>query len=264
MLCALASLCATSSAATSSAAAAATAGAPRCGTRPCRRRRLDPVAIRQLPLFESLDPAVTCRLLGTAEVEIRPRNSMLFQAGNRADAFFIVLSGVVKLFALTEDGRESIVEIVEPVSSFAEAAMFAGGVYPVAAEVVEEAALVRVGAREFFNELRANPAVAGRMLGSLLRWERRLAGELRRQRDFSPMERVAELLVSLTPQAQGETVVTLPMKKLVIASRLGMKPESLSRVLARLRDFGVHTQGRTVRIEDVSRLHALCAPRPAA
>ncbi|MBK1840395.1 cyclic nucleotide-binding domain-containing protein [Azospirillum sp. YIM B02556] len=234
----------------------------RCRGRLCRRG-IDLPAIRSLPLFESLEPAVICRLLGNAPAESHPRNSLLFQAGDQADAFFIVLSGRVKLFALTEGGRESIVETVEPVSSFAEAAIFAG-VYPIAAEVVERAELLRVGARGFLAGLRANPAVACRMLGSLLRWERRLAGEMRRLRSRSPMERVAELLVSLTPQASGETVIVLPMKKLVIASRLGMEPESLSRVLGRLREFGVHTQGRTVRVEDVARLHALCAPPPGA
>lgn len=233
---------------------------PRCRTRPCRRG-LNLAVIRNLPLFESLDHDTTCALLGTASVEFHPRNSMLFQAGDPADAFFIVLSGQVKLFALTVGGRESIVETIEPVSSFAEAAILAGA-YPVAAEVVEDAALVRVGARRFLNNLRANPAVACRMLGSLLRWERRLGGELNRLRSRSPIERVAELLISLTPRVHGETIVTLPMKKLVIASRLGMKPETLSRVLARLREFGVHTHGRTVRIEDIARLHALCATPP--
>ncbi|MCM8735594.1 cyclic nucleotide-binding domain-containing protein [Azospirillum sp. A1-3] len=234
----------------------------RCRGRLCRRG-LDLPAIRSLPLFESLEPAVICRLLGNSPVELHPRNSPLFQAGDPAHAFFIVLSGRVKLLALTESGRESIVETVEPVSSFAEAAIFAG-VYPVAAEVVEKAELLRVGARGFLAGLRANPVAACCMLGSLLRWERRLAGEVRRLCSRSPMERVAALLVSLAPQVSGETVIVLPMKKLVIASRLGMEPESLSRVLGRLREFGVHTQGRTVRVEDVARLHALCAPPPRA
>ncbi|CAO3433131.1 cyclic nucleotide-binding domain-containing protein [Azospirillum doebereinerae] len=235
---------------------------PRCRKRLCRRG-IDLEGIRSLPLFESLEPAVVCALLGNTPAELHPRHSLLFQAGDPADAFFIVLSGQVKLFALTESGRESIVETVEPVSSFAEAAIFAGA-YPIAAEVVEKAVLLRVGARGFLAGLRANPTVACRMLGSLLRWERRLAGEVRRLCSRSPLERVAELLVSLTPQVSGETVVVLPMKKLVIASRLGMEPETLSRVLARLREFGVHTQGRTVRVEDVARLHALCAPPPGA
>lgn len=230
----------------------------------CRRLRLDTEGIRHLPLFENLDLPVICDLIGPAPVEVYPRATMLFEAGSPAEAFFIVLSGRVKLFALTEDGRESIVEIIEPVSSFAEAAIFAGGVYPVGAEVVEEAALVRVGARRFLHRLRDNPAVACRILGSLLRWQRRLAAELDGLRHRTPMERVAHLLVSLSPGVQGGAVVILPMKKTVIASRLGMKPESLSRVLARLRGVGVRTEGRVVHIEDVARLHALCVPALSA
>lgn len=248
MACALAHLC---------HEAPGTAASGLCRGRRCRRR-LDAAAIRGLPLFDGLDRGGIARLLTGATIEHRSRNALLFQAETPADAFFILLDGRVKLFALTADGQESIVEVVDPVASFAEAAILAGGVYPVTAEVLDEAVLVRVGARGFLQNLRDDADVAARMLASMLRWERRLTAELERLQKLRPMERMADLLISLAPVAEGKATVVLPLKKVVLASRLGMKPETLSRVLARLRDFGVQTQGRTVHIEDVSRLHALC------
>ncbi len=232
--------------------------AKRCRTgKACRRQRLDPALVACLPIFEKVPPEVLGDLLGNAVVEVHPEHSMLFEAGAPADAFFILLSGRVKLFALLEDGKESIVELVEPVSSFAEAAMFANGQFPVNAEVIEEAALVRVRAEHFLSCLRQNRDLAYRMLSALSLWNRRLKGEVRALREHSPLRRVSAFLLSLASCEEGEVTVSLPLKKVIIASRLGMEPESLSRVLGRLRDFGVQTQGASVRIQDVALLRRL-------
>ena len=46
----------------------------------------------------------------------------------------------------------------------------------------------------------------------------------------------------------------LPYEKALIANRLGMKPESLSRALTRLRPIGVTVDRDHVLINDISRL----------
>jgi len=235
-----------------------TAAAGRCrGSKACRSRRLDPALVACLPIFEKVPPEVLGDLLGNAMVEVHTKHAMLFEVGDPADAFFILLSGRVKLFALLEDGKESIVEVVEPVSSFAEGAMFASGHYPVSAEVIEEAALVRVRAEHFLSCLRQNRDLAYRMLSALSLWNRHLKREVRALREHSPIRRVSGFLLSLVPCVEGEATVSLPLKKVIIASRLGMEPESLSRVLGRLRDFGVRTNGASVHIEDVAQLRRL-------
>lgn len=234
------------------------AASGRCrASKACRRQRLDLSLITCLPIFEKVPQEVLGDLLGNAVVEVHPKHTMLFEAGDAADAFFIVLSGRVKLFALMEDGKESIVEVVEPVSSFAEGAMFASGHFPVSAEVIEEAALVRVRAEHFLSCLRQNRDLAYRMLSALSLWNRHLKREVRMLREHSPIRRVSGFLLSLVPCQEGEATVSLPLKKVIIASRLGMEPESLSRVLGRLRDAGVRTRGSSVHIEDVARLRHL-------
>ncbi len=234
------------------------AASGRCrAAKACRRRRLDPVLVADLPIFEKVPIDVLGDLLGNAMVETHSNHAMLFEAGDPADAFFILMSGRVKLFALLEDGKESIVEVVEPVSSFAEGAMFASGHYPVSAEVIDEAALVRVRAEHFLSCLRQNRDLAYRMLSALGHWNRHLKREVRGLREHSPIRRVSGFLLSLMPCEEGAASVALPMKKVIIASRLGMEPESLSRVLGRLRDVGVRTVGATVHVEDVARLRHL-------
>lgn len=237
---------------------------PRCRTRACQRRKLDPRALVGLPLFDGLPPDQISHLLVGSSVEVFTARSLLFDAGMPADSFYILLKGRVKLFTITEDGKESIVEIVHPVSSFAEAAMFANGRYPVSAETIEGADIVRVRASLFLAGLRENPDMGRRILAALYRWRRRLEQDLHMLRELPPIRRLAGFLLALAPPGDGAAVVELPLKKAIIANRLGMEPESLSRVLVRLRDVGVRSKGRTVEIADLGSLRRLHADEPEA
>ena len=70
------------------------------------------------------------------------------------------------------------------------------------------------------------------------------------------MQRVAEFLLDLAA-GDGACTVALPYNKTLIAGRLGMKPESLSRAFAKLRELGVRVNQSSAAISSVSRLHDL-------
>ncbi|KIL99968.1 transcriptional regulator Crp/Fnr family [Paramagnetospirillum magnetotacticum MS-1] len=214
--------------------------------------------VAALPLFDGILPQVLNRLLADSATILRRRSTLLFGAGDEADCFYIVLDGAVKLFALTQDGRESIVEIFGPGTSFAEAAMLSTGRFPLHAEVIEDATLIRVGRRAFLYTLHSDHALAYRMLAALVKWNRRLAAEISDLKELTPWQRVAEFLLAQTPATQGRVDVQLPFNKEVLASRVGIRRESLSRVLGRLRVLGVHTTGNSIRIDDVNRLRRAC------
>lgn len=215
--------------------------------------------VMTLPLFDGLEREVLERLMADSSAVHCERRTLLFSAGTAADCFYIVLDGQVKLFALTPDGRESIVEVFTPVSSFGEAAMLSFGAFPLHAEVIEDATMIRVGRKAFINTLRQDHVVAYHMLSALTRWQQRLAGEIWHLKVQPPWQRVAEFLLALTDTREGEAVVSLPFNKEILASRVGIRRESLSRVLARLRDLGVRTEGNAVRIDDVGSLRRMCA-----
>lgn len=215
--------------------------------------------VMSLPLFGGLEHHVLERLMNDASALTCERRTLLFSAGTKADCFYIVLDGQVKLFALTPDGRESIVEVFTPISSFGEAAMLSQGSFPLHAEVIEDATLIRVGRRAFLATLRSDHEVAYRMLTSMCRWHQRLSSEIQHLKQQAPWQRVAEFLLALTEAREGEAVVALPFNKEILASRVGIRRESLSRVLARLRELGVRTEGNAVRIDDVGNLRRMCA-----
>jgi CRP-like cAMP-binding protein len=215
--------------------------------------------IAAMPLFAGLDKAVLQRLLADAQPLDVSRGTLLFGAGEPSDCFYVVLSGQVKLFALLPDGRESIIEVIRPVSSFGEAAMLGGRVFPVNAEVIETGTLIRVGRRAFMTVLNADHQVGYRMLAGLAEWNLRLTGELHLLRGQQAWQRVAEYLLTLAPKDAETVSLRLPFSKEVLASRMGIRRESLSRVFGRLRALGVETSGSHVRINDLAALRAACA-----
>jgi CRP-like cAMP-binding protein len=75
----------------------------------------------------------------------------------------------------------------------------------------------------------------------------------------SGVQRVAEFLASLCPIDHGSSMIALPYDKVLIAARLGLKPESLSRAFAKLRTVGVEVRASHVAIRDVARLRQLAA-----
>ncbi|MCW8951463.1 MAG: cyclic nucleotide-binding domain-containing protein [Rhodospirillales bacterium] len=208
--------------------------------------------------FEGLEHGAVERLLGHATVRRVPRNTLLFSQGDEADRFFVVLEGKVKLFTAMENGDQGVVEVIEPIRSFAEAAMFASRSFPVNAETIEGSRLILVPADPFMRELEENRDLAFGMLATLSRRYRRLMRQISDLKLKSPGQRLGTFLLSLTEVEEGPALVVLPFDKSLIASHVGMKPESLSRAMARLREVGVVCKRREVNIDDVAQLRGFC------
>lgn len=212
----------------------------------------------RLPMLAELCPDEVQALTVEAAVTTYATDALLFSVGDPADRFFAVVEGHVRLFALNNDGHETTIEVIGAGSSFAEAAIFATGRYPVNAEVAAGSRLVSVRDGALMRLLRDDPGLAMRMLGCLHRWQLRLMQELLQLKAQSPGRRLAWYLLGLLDQAPGATSVTLPHRKGVIAARIGITPESLSRALARLGRIGVASEGSVIRISDPEALRRYC------
>ena len=215
--------------------------------------------LRRTPLFAEIGGAVLDDLLDGAYIRSYADGGLVFNRGDAADRFFIVLEGRVNLFALTERGDQSIIEVIETGQSFAEGAIFAGARYPLNAEAAVVTRLLEIPAQPFLRRLAGYQGLAAQLLASLARWERRLTAEIADLKSHSPVQRLgAYLLARATPGEGGGASFDLPLSKSELASRLGITPESLSRALKRLAGAGVVTHGRSVVIDDVLALKQFC------
>ncbi len=219
----------------------------------------DKAIIAATPLFSGVAPGDLEQILRGASVRAFAEDTLLFSAGDTADRFYVTLGGSVRLFALNREGDEAIIEVIGVGQTFAEAAIFNAASYPVNAEAMAGARVAAIAAVPFVETLRTNSIVATGMLASLCRWQLHLLAEIRRLKGQSPAQRLAWFLLSLADGGDDATLVQLPYRKSILAGRIGITPESLSRALARLAQFGVESKGDEVVLRDVAALREFCA-----
>jgi len=217
----------------------------------------DLALVATAPLFSDVSAADLALLTEAAQTVAYAEHGLLFSEGDAADRFFIILAGRVNLFALTEAGDQSIIETFDAVNTFAEAAIFSSARFPLNCEVAAGSRLVHIPAAGFLRRLAENRHLAMLLLGGLARWQMRLIREITSLKNTSPAQRLASFLVALAPVGEGGAQVRLPLAKGVLASRIGIAPESLSRALARLKAVGVESRGREVVITDLEALRRL-------
>ncbi len=211
----------------------------------------------KLPMFSGLSPDSLDALLMGTKIREHPRGEVLFLQGDDADRFYVIFSGWVKLFRETPDGDQFIFAVFTRGESFAEAAIFDKGDFPVCAEVVEDARLLEIRAQPFLHQLQTDPNLALNMLASVsrrLRYHVQLGEQFRMR---TTAQRLAEFLLKLCPPEDGEITITLPYDKSLVAGRLGMEPETFSRALAKLRPLGVTSKRHEVHIADTAALRDL-------
>ncbi|MFO1189550.1 MAG: Crp/Fnr family transcriptional regulator [Alphaproteobacteria bacterium] len=224
---------------------------------------VDLALVRRTGLFDSLDSSLFYDILSTSSVRKVSRAETLFIQGDFAKYCFIVLDGWVKLYRLMPRGDEAIVAIFTRGQSFAEAVAFMSESFPVSGEAITDGRLLCIPVDVLTGMIATNPKIALAMLASISRHVHHLVQQIAELKSHTGPQRVAEFLVSLAPIETGPCTISLPYDKALIAGRLGMKPESLSRSFARLREVGVRIHQTRVAIEDVSRLQTFALEKPA-
>jgi CRP-like cAMP-binding protein len=218
-------------------------------------------ALRRAYLFAAMtEPHLQSLVQGMHEIHLDPGKA-LFRQGQPAERFYFLREGLVKLFRLSPEGDEKIIEIMRPGETFAEAVMFMGsqGRYPVNAEAINESRLYAFEQKTFLNMLReSNDATFG-LLGSMSRRLHMLVNQIESLTLQNATYRlVAYLLEEIPHDARSSPEVQLTTPKGVIASRLAIQPETLSRILAKLRQGGlIEVHGNHITIRDVQALRNL-------
>ncbi len=208
--------------------------------------------LRKSTILRDLPPADLAALVDERSVRSIERGQVLFQQGDPARAFFLVLGGQVKLSRVNPGGDEAVVHIYGAGESFAEAAMFLGGRYPVAAEAVVPSRVMHIESDALRRKVAERPEIAFAMMASMSRHLKVLVDQIEKMKLLSADQRVAEFLLGLCGEKTGAVTLSLPHEKSLIANRLGMKPATFSRAIARIRDLGVEVAGNQASIRDTA------------
>jgi CRP-like cAMP-binding protein len=216
------------------------------------------------PLLSGLSTEQLVEVAGHAQSIHLEEGQWLFRQGDPSHRFYFVDQGLMRLFRLSPAGDEKVIEIISAGQTFAEALMFLKAPrYPVCAAALERAELIGIDAHAFSAMLHESVDTCFVIMGALSRRLHGLIGEIDNLTLHNATSRVARYLLAQVPTGRRKFELEVP--KGVLASRLSIQPETLSRVIRQLGQDGVvSVQGALFTISDRAALTDLAGVADAA
>ncbi len=218
--------------------------------------------VKECFLFKGLPETDINNIESIGQILKFKAKEQIFFEGDPAIGFYIIISGKVKIFKISPEGREQILHIFGPGEPFGEAAVFAGKNFPANASTMAPTTTFYIERAKFEQLLNKNPGLALNLLAIL---SKRLMIFARMIGDLSLKEvpaRLATYLLILSSKKDGACELELDLPKTQLASLLGTIPETLSRILSRMqRENILKVQGSKItilnkeRLEDLSELY---------
>jgi CRP/FNR family transcriptional regulator len=214
--------------------------------------------LSNIKLWRGLPSEQVEQLARIAIAQTYSKGEIIFQAGDEGSGFFIVVSGRVKVYKTSAEGKEQILHLFGAGDHFAEVPAFDGQNFPASAMALETSELLFFPRTSFLNLLQEQPTLAIKILGVFARHLRIMAQLVE---DLSLKEvpgRLATYLLYLSDRNNSSDLVELDMTKSQLAALLGTIPETLSRVFAKLSTEDIiSTNGSKIQLLDRKRLIGL-------
>lgn len=208
-------------------------------------------------LFDKLEPAQLDTLLKQTQSAVLAEGQVLFEQQRPAKEIFMLESGQIKLARISPDGQEKVIDLIVPGNTFAEAIMFSGvNVYPVTATALCASELLCFDTSTYTGILQQSPEACFAVMAQMSRRLHWYIGELDRLALHNATFRVIAYLLDQIPSTDlGTSEVKLNTPKHIIASRLSITPETLSRTLSKLnRDHLIDINEHSVILKDIGQL----------
>ncbi|WP_431858239.1 Crp/Fnr family transcriptional regulator [Azospirillum sp.] len=209
--------------------------------------------IRRASVFASLGDEEFRLIVGRPRCETLPEGQTLFFQGDPADAFFVVLDGWAALSRDTSDGTRTVIKIIGPGESFAEALITEGARYPVSADAASPLRLARFETAALRALVAGNPGLGLSIVAATFRQMQKLVEQIEHLKSWSIERRVAAILLQMSGGRDAGSF-TLPVEQHLIAARLAITPPTLSRTLRKLAALGVEANRGRITLHDSARL----------
>jgi CRP/FNR family cyclic AMP-dependent transcriptional regulator len=174
-------------------------------------------------------------LAALGRVRSFPRNTIVFQEGDKGDQLYVIVSGKLKVFLADSEGKEIIVDVLGPGQYFGEMAL--DGSPRSASVMTMEASRLSMVERDVFKRFLADdPEAAFSLVVTLIRRARNLTRAVGSLALLDVYGRVARLLLENASHESGRMVVGTRMTQQEIAKRVGASREMVWRILDDLRE----------------------------
>jgi CRP/FNR family transcriptional regulator len=209
----------------------------------------DESCISLVPIFNHLEPAQMDEIMSLIRSLKFKRGENLYSPGDPANTLYIVSEGKIKIYRLSESGKEQLIRFLRPGDFTGELALFSDTVHEAYAEAIEDTSVCTITRSEFNELLLKYPSISLKVLSE---FSHRLEQSEKQTTRFATERvetRIALFLIECMDNNSKSQIVELPMSKRDLASYLGTSPESISRKLTEIEEVGLIEQISNKRIK---------------
>ena len=209
-----------------------------------------------VPIFNHLEESQMDEILGTVHSMSFKKGEIIYHQGKPSDSLYVVHSGKVRIYRLSESGKEQIVRILNPGDFTGELALFKEGIHESFAEAMVHTDICLINRNDLQEFLLKYPTISMKILTEFSNRLEESEIQTTRFATEKVETRIALFLAECLEKGRESTEIELPMSKKDLASYLGTTPETLSRKLTELEAEGYIKQ-KTNKIIDIVDLDGL-------
>lgn len=198
--------------------------------------------VQLVPIFNHLENEQMSEIMKTVHSSQYGVGEHLFHAGDESDALYVIHTGKVRVYRLSESGKEQLVRLLMPGDFTGELALFRESEHESYAEVIEPAQVCRISRTDVQDLFQSYPSISLHVLNELSTRLEKSEQQTTRVATEKVQERLVHFLAELMPPIETEAEITLPMSRKDIAAHLGTTPETISRTLKSFEKEGYLTQ----------------------
>lgn len=204
--------------------------------------------INLVPIFNHLEDNQKDEILGLIKSLKVKKGEIIYRAGEVSDSLFIVSSGKIKIYRLSESGKEQLVRILREGEFTGELALFSESIHEAYAEAMLDTWLCTVRRSDLQELLLKYPSISLKLLNE---FSSRLEISEKQTARFATEKVETRIALYLIEHAEDRNALQfkLPMSRKDLASYLGTTPETISRKLLELEEAGLIVQKPKSEIE---------------
>lgn len=191
-----------------------------------------------VPLFAGLDEQSLLKLETGATVRIYPRNTVIINQGDESNSLYVILTGRVKVYLGSEDGREIILDFLEAGEAFGELALIDGERRSASVMTTEESRIAMLPQRHFLECLRNHPDISINLMRTLTGRIRSMAGQVENLALLDVYGRIARELMKQSDQMPDGRRITQAITHQDLANLVGSSREMVTKILNDLKRGG--------------------------
>lgn len=209
--------------------------------------------IKDIGLFQGISAETIKELAGQAIYKKFKPGEMIIGETDPIKSFYVVISGQLKLYRSSVDGKEQTLQLLGPGDPFGLCTAFATDSFPANAMAILESSVLLIPGTVMEETARQEPAILFNIIQIL---SQRLKDSMELIESLALKEipgRLASFLCQLLPKesADNKASVELTISQRELAKILGATPEALSRALRKMANDGIlSTVGRVITILD--------------